>query len=152
MPLPAGINADGSDHLRVPVRCVLLKAAQLRRFQRNICLLSFPLCLGGTSRGLARTSPPATRRPLRTARTDQTMRHLADRFGIESPSCHGIRQTLEGSFSAVWKPNFASKYTFESSRILSSIIRVSLRQTRLALIVSSKNTEFVSFLAFVPVT
>ena len=31
-------------------------------------------------------------------------------------SCHGIRQTLEGSFSAVSKPNFASKYAFESSR------------------------------------
>ena len=30
--------------------------------------------------------------------------------------CHGIRQTLEGSFSAVSKPNFASKYAFESSR------------------------------------
>ena len=29
---------------------------------------------------------------------------------------HGIRQTLEGSFSAVSKPNFASKYAFESSR------------------------------------
>ena len=27
-----------------------------------------------------------------------------------------IRQTLEGSFSAVSKPNFASKYAFESSR------------------------------------
>merc|ERR1719163_163276 len=33
-----------------------------------------------------------------------------------APSCHGIRQTLEGSFSAVSKPNFASKYAFESSR------------------------------------
>ena len=33
-----------------------------------------------------------------------------------SISCHGIRQTLEGSFSAVSKPNFASKYAFESSR------------------------------------
>ena len=31
-------------------------------------------------------------------------------------SCHGIRQTLEGSFSAVSKPNFASKYALESSR------------------------------------
>ena len=31
-------------------------------------------------------------------------------------SCHGIRQTLDGSFSAVSKPNFASKYAFESSR------------------------------------
>ena len=31
-------------------------------------------------------------------------------------SCHGIRQTLQGSFSAVSKPNFASKYAFESSR------------------------------------
>ena len=29
---------------------------------------------------------------------------------------HGIGQTLEGSFSAVSKPNFASKYAFESSR------------------------------------
>ena len=29
---------------------------------------------------------------------------------------HGIRQTLESSFSAVSKPNFASKYAFESSR------------------------------------
>ena len=29
-------------------------------------------------------------------------------------SCHGIRQTLEGSFSAVSKPNFASKYAFDS--------------------------------------
>ena len=28
----------------------------------------------------------------------------------------GGRQTLEGSFSAVSKPNFASKYAFESSR------------------------------------
>ena len=27
-----------------------------------------------------------------------------------------IGQTLEGSFSAVSKPNFASKYAFESSR------------------------------------
>ena len=30
-------------------------------------------------------------------------------------SCHGIRQTFEGSFSAASKPNFASKYAFESS-------------------------------------
>ena len=29
---------------------------------------------------------------------------------------HGIRQTLEGSFSAVSRPNFASKYSLESSR------------------------------------
>ena len=28
----------------------------------------------------------------------------------------GMRQTLEGSFSAVLKPNFASKYALESSR------------------------------------
>ena len=28
----------------------------------------------------------------------------------------GMRQTLEGSFSAVSKPNFATKYAFESSR------------------------------------
>ena len=28
----------------------------------------------------------------------------------------GIGQTLQGSFSAVSKPNFASKYAFESSR------------------------------------
>ena len=33
---------------------------------------------------------------------------------IHSSSAH--RQTLEGSFSAVSKPNFASKYAFESSR------------------------------------
>ena len=31
-------------------------------------------------------------------------------------SRRGMRQTLEGSFSAVSKPNFASKYAFESSR------------------------------------
>ena len=30
----------------------------------------------------------------------------------------GTRQTLEGSFSTVSKPNFASKYAFESSRDL----------------------------------
>ena len=28
----------------------------------------------------------------------------------------GVGQTLQGSFSAVSKPNFASKYAFESSR------------------------------------
>ena len=32
------------------------------------------------------------------------------------PVCRGMRQTLEGSFSAVSKPNFASKYALESSR------------------------------------
>ena len=31
-------------------------------------------------------------------------------------SGHGMRQTLQGSFSAVSKPNFARKYAFESSR------------------------------------
>ena len=30
--------------------------------------------------------------------------------------CHGMRQTLQGSFSAVSKRNFASKYAFERSR------------------------------------
>ena len=30
--------------------------------------------------------------------------------------CRGMRQNLAGSFSAVSKPNFASKYAFESSR------------------------------------
>ena len=32
-------------------------------------------------------------------------------------SCHGIRQTLKGSFSAVSKPNFASKYAFETGTL-----------------------------------
>ena len=36
--------------------------------------------------------------------------------GVPGRRRHGIRQTLEGSFSAVSKPNFASKYAFESSR------------------------------------
>ena len=31
-------------------------------------------------------------------------------------SCHGIRQALAGSFSAGSQPNFASKYSLESSR------------------------------------
>ena len=31
-------------------------------------------------------------------------------------SCRGMRQTLQGSFSAVSKSYFASKYAFESSR------------------------------------
>ena len=37
-----------------------------------------------------------------------------DRWG--SPPSLGIRQTLEGSFSAVSKPNFTRKYALESSR------------------------------------
>ena len=43
-------------------------------------------------------------------------------------SSHGIRQTLEGSFSAVLKPNFASKYAFESSRrdLHNAILRTAL--------------------------
>ena len=31
-------------------------------------------------------------------------------------TCHGMRQTLQGSFSAVSKPNFTRKYALESSR------------------------------------
>ena len=31
-------------------------------------------------------------------------------------TCHGMRQTLQGSFSVVSKPHFTIKYTFESSR------------------------------------
>ena len=31
-------------------------------------------------------------------------------------ACHRMRQTLEGSFSALSKPTFASKYAFESYR------------------------------------
>ena len=31
-------------------------------------------------------------------------------------ACAQLRRTLQGSFSAVSKPNFASKYAFESSR------------------------------------
>ena len=36
--------------------------------------------------------------------------------GLRLGRRRGMRQTLEGSFSAVSKPNFASKYAFESSR------------------------------------
>ena len=35
---------------------------------------------------------------------------------VAEQSRSGLRQTVEGSFSAVSKPNFASKYTLESSR------------------------------------
>ena len=65
-----------------------------------------------------RTSPlkfAGSRRPPRAAgwtAERKLMRLLRD----ARLSCHGIRQTLEGSFSAVSKPNFASKYAFESSR------------------------------------
>ena len=40
-------------------------------------------------------------------------RHVAE---APAPPAPRHRQTLEGSFSAVSKPNFASKYVFESSR------------------------------------
>ena len=36
--------------------------------------------------------------------------------GAGRASRHGMRQTLQGSFSAVTKRNFARKYAFESSR------------------------------------
>ena len=48
-------------------------------------------------------------------RTPQQVR-LARPLRPDWPSRHGMRQTLQGSFSAVSKQNFASKYAFESSR------------------------------------
>ena len=48
------------------------------------------------------------RRPSATSSASESTPFFKD-------GCHGIRQTLEGSFSAVSKPNFASKYAFESS-------------------------------------
>ena len=47
--------------------------------------------------------------PLRAARPTR----LSPR---PAPAHRGMRQTLQDSFSAVSKPNFASKYAFESSR------------------------------------
>ena len=50
--------------------------------------------------------------PARPARGPRTPRSRLRRGRCASP----IGQTLEGSFSAVSKPNFASKYALESSR------------------------------------
>ena len=43
--------------------------------------------------------------------------------------CHGMRQTLQGSFSAVSKPKFATKYAFESSRrdLHNALLRTALQ-------------------------
>ena len=57
---------------------------------------------------------PSPRPPRRAAWAHREARACGKRLVMLS--CHGIRQTLEGSFSAVSKPNFASKYAFESSR------------------------------------
>ena len=56
-------------------------------------------------------SPPRTRPRTSPRRSPRRLREGRARL-----SCHGIRQTLEGSFSAVSKLNFASKYSLESSR------------------------------------
>ena len=69
--------------------------------------------LVGLEKMLRNEGAPAPRRPLRLALP-------AARLGPrgEGPLSWAAahRQTLEGSFSAVSKPNFASKYAFESSR------------------------------------
>ena len=41
---------------------------------------------------------------------------IGEREGARSRPRHGMRQTSQGSFSAVSKRNFASEYAFESSR------------------------------------
>ena len=56
-----------------------------------------------------RTSSAATRRRCPTSGPGGTGL-------LELAASRGIGQTLQGSFSAVSKPNFARKYAFESSR------------------------------------
>ena len=49
-------------------------------------------------------------------KTRPTLAAAAAAARAEAVAARGVRQTLKGSFSAVSKPNFASKYAFESSR------------------------------------
>ena len=70
----------------------------------------------------------------RTARVPAAQAAPASRGGPQ-----GIRQTLEGSFSAVSKPNFASKYAFESSR----------RDLHNALLCTTLQSQF--FVKFLPI-
>ena len=49
-------------------------------------------------------------------RYDQCRKYHADHEGSREVIRRGLRQTSEGSFSAVSKAKFASEYAFESSR------------------------------------
>ena len=63
------------------------------------------------------TGPKRCRRAgPRPARRPPARRPPRGRRGRFLSCCHGIWQTLHGSFSAVSRPIFASKYAFESSR------------------------------------
>ena len=55
--------------------------------------------------------------PARLPAEEHPLRHAAHR-GVEGASFSSVkaRQTLQSSFSAASKPNFASKYSLESSR------------------------------------
>ena len=53
-----------------------------------------------------------TRKPRRTQKCNDLLAQLRMTGDLYAES----GQTLQGSFSAVSKPNFASKYAFESSR------------------------------------
>ena len=57
------------------------------------------------------------KRPLPPKRTACADEALVERFDIEPPTLifHPNDQTLQGSFSAVSTPNFARKYSLESS-------------------------------------
>ena len=67
-------------------------------------------------RELALLRMPKKRASMSAAQASAAKRSGTRYASGDRASCHGIRQTLEGSFSAVSKPNFASKYAFESSR------------------------------------
>ena len=75
--------------------------------------------------------PPSQDARRRGAANRGTLRVGRWSFLANRCSCHGIRQTLEGSFSAVSKPNFASKYAFESSR--RDLHRVDRRQRQMCI-------------------
>ena len=70
----------------------------------------------GAPRRPALGDPPPRARPAPRARRAAARGPGAELVLRDELNCHGIRQTLEGSFSAVSTPNFASKNAFESSR------------------------------------
>ena len=91
----------------------------------KILLIIFPILLISPSAMSCPTSEASSARlggrpgVTRTALLARDPFHDArERDGLQGRVLHRnrIRQTLEGSFSAVSKPKFASKYAFESSR------------------------------------
>ena len=90
-------------------KCVLFSCIFLRRLTHTLKFEDFARREKLMSSSIVRNREVEEKQRLRSGRSGAGVTAHRESLG-------GILQTLQGSFSAVSKPNFASKYSFESSR------------------------------------